>query len=174
MESQCFTNDYCCFSVPPASDSCESGADSLRGVWRARGSSQTLPLLVLSSECFCWSPRAGAMGFSSQDGSVPSGHHPDSHKAAHTVSLGAQGQGGHERGFLSGGPLDGLQWEKNGVEWVMKLLTHHELEKPTGHAMAPHNTGKENVGWRRSHPPTQGPWRKVLFFLPKIHQEAES
>lgn len=53
MESQCFTNEYCCFSVPPASDSCESGADSLRGVWRARGSSQTLPLLVLSSECFC-------------------------------------------------------------------------------------------------------------------------
>lgn len=37
------------------------------------------------------------MGFSSQDGSVPSSHHPDPHKAAHTVSLGAQGQGGHRK-----------------------------------------------------------------------------
>lgn len=91
MENQCFPNDYCCFSVTPACDSCKSEVDSLRGVWRARGSSQTLLLHTLS---FCRSPLAGAMGFSSQDGSVPSSHHPDSHKAAHTVSLGAQGQGG--------------------------------------------------------------------------------
>lgn len=53
---------------------------------------------------------AGAMGFSSQDSSVPSSHLPDPHKAAHTVSHGAQGQGGRrKRGFLCGGPLDGLQ-----------------------------------------------------------------
>lgn len=59
MESQCFTKDYCCFSVPPACDSCKSEVDSLRGVWRARGSSQTLLLQTLSSKCFCCSPVLG-------------------------------------------------------------------------------------------------------------------
>lgn len=44
----------------------------------------------LSGKCCCWSPHAGAMGFSSWDSSVLSSHLPDPHKAAHIVSLEAQ------------------------------------------------------------------------------------
>lgn len=53
--------------------------------------------------------------------------------------------------------------KKNGFEWVMKLLTHLELEKPTGHAMAPHNTEKGK--WDGADPTPQHKAQEERFYF---------